>query len=185
MLDMRHRRKATCARPVHRLAWRSWSGDGIVKLGALIISFAVCFAVAALGAKLTTPSLPGWYAALNKPAWTPPSWLFGPVWTILFAMMAIAVWLVWMRVGLAGAPFAFALFAVQLALNAGWSLLFFGLRNPGAAFVEVVIFWIAIALTAIAFSEVAMVAGALLLPYLAWVSFAAVLNFAIWRLNVR
>ncbi len=156
-----------------------------MKAAALIVAFAVCFAVAALGAKFTTPSLPVWYASLHKPAWTPPSWLFAPVWTVMFAMMAISVWLVWVRVGFAGAPIAFGLFAVQLALNAGWSLLFFAQRDPGAAFVEVVILWIAIALTALAFSQVETLAAVLLVPYLAWVSFAAALNFAIWRLNAQ
>ncbi|HME81128.1 MAG TPA: TspO/MBR family protein [Candidatus Eremiobacteraceae bacterium] len=149
----------------------------------LIVALAACFGAAALGSIFTTPRLGDWYANIRKPAWTPPSWLFAPVWTLLFIMMAVSVWLVWLRAGFAGASWAFALFAVQLALNVLWSALFFGMRNPAAAFAEVIVFWLAIAATALAFSRIDALSALLLVPYLLWVAFAAILNFAIWRLN--
>ena len=117
---------------------------------------------------------------LVKPSWTPPDWVFGPVWSVLYLSMAVAAWLVW-RQGNAFTPMT--LFATQLALNAPWSWLFFGLHSPGAAFIDIVLLWAAIAATTIAFWHRLLVAGLLFVPYLAWVSFAAVLNFGIWRLN--
>ena len=114
---------------------------------------------------------------------TPPDWLFGPVWTVLYIMMAVAAWLVWRSGDRVRAQDALYLFAVQLALNLAWSLLFFGLRDPALALVEVVGFWIAIAATTRAFWPLDRRAGLLMLPYLAWVGFAALLNAAIWWLN--
>jgi tryptophan-rich sensory protein len=124
-----------------------------------------------------------WYRTLAKPSFTPPAWVFGPVWTALYLTMAIAVWQVWLRRGFAGAPGAMAAFAVQLLLNALWSLLFFGLRRPDLALADIALLWLALVATVLTFSRVSAPAGALLLPYLAWVSFASVLNFAIWQLN--
>jgi translocator protein len=147
---------------------------------ALIVLIVVCFAVAGLGGMATAPSIPNWYAGLAKPSWTPPSWLFGPVWSVLYLSMAVAAWLVW-RKGNALVPMI--LFTVQLAFNLAWSWLFFGLHSPGAAFVDIVLLWVAIAATLLAFWRQSPVAGMLFVPYLGWVSFAAVLNFAIWRLN--
>ncbi len=139
-----------------------------------------CFAAAAMGGLF----MPGeWYAALRKPAWNPPAWVFGPVWTALYTMMAVAAWLVWRRGGFAAQRRALALFLVQLALNAAWTPLFFGLRRPGLAFAEILLFWLALAATLLAFRPVSRGAAWLLAPYLAWVSFAAVLNFTLWRLN--
>lgn len=146
----------------------------------LVILIAVCFAVAGLGGLTTTPNIPNWYAGLAKPSWTPPGWLFGPVWSGLYLSMAVAAWLVW-RKGNAAVPMT--LFGVQLVFNAAWSWLFFGLHSPGMAFIDIVLRWAAIAATTLAFRRRSLVAGLLFLPYLAWVSFAAVLNFAIWRLN--
>ena len=140
----------------------------------------LCFAVAALGGLTTTPNIPNWYAGLAKPSWTPPSWVFGPVWSVLYLSMAVAAWLVW-RKGDALMPLI--LFAVQLALNAAWSWLFFGMHSPSAAFVDIVLLWVAIAATTAVFWRRSPVAGILFVPYLIWVSFATVLNFAIWRLN--
>lgn len=151
-----------------------------VGLGAFI---AACFAAAGIGSAFTTSEIPGWYAGLNKPSWNPPSWVFGPVWTTLYLMMAVAGWLVWRRLGLAGAAVPLTFFAVQLVLNATWSYLFFGLHRPGAAFGEIVLLWLAIVATLVSFWRVQPLAGALLAPYLAWVTFAAVLNFTIWRMN--
>ncbi len=149
----------------------------------LVVAIAVCFAIAWVGSRSSSAALPEWYGQLAKPSWTPPSWLFGPVWTVLYLSMAVAVWLVWRDRGLTGAPVAMALFVGQLVLNAAWSAIFFGLRMPGAAFVEIVALWLAILGTAWAFWRQVPAAGWLLVPYQAWVTFAAALNFAIWRLN--
>lgn len=123
-----------------------------------------------------------WYAALAKPRWTPPSWVFGPVWTLLYVLMGVAAWLVWDRHRNA-ARVALNLFVLQLIVNAAWSWLFFGLRSPALAFAGIVLLWALILATVIAFRRLRPPAAALLLPYLAWVTFAAALNFAIWRLN--
>ena len=140
----------------------------------------LCFAASAMGALF----MPGeWYAALNKPAWNPPGWIFGPVWTVLYAMMAVAAWLVWQRGGFAAQRRPLGLFLAQLALNALWTPLFFGLRQPGLAFAEIILLWLAILATLLAFRPVSRAAAWLLVPYLAWVSFAAVLNGTLWRLN--
>jgi tryptophan-rich sensory protein len=149
----------------------------------LFAAILICFAAAGLGGLVTTPQIPGWYADLAKPSWTPPDWIFGPVWTLLYLMMAVAAWLVWRQAGFREAKLPLALFAIQLGLNSLWSMLFFGLQNPGAAAVEIILLWAAILATLIAFWKRSPWAGGLLVPYLAWVSFAAVLNVAIWRLN--
>jgi translocator protein len=151
--------------------------------GMLAIFLIACFGAAALGGVATSRSIGAWYTALSRPSWTPPSWLFGPVWTALYAMMAVAGWLVWRRHGLSGAKAAMLLFAVQLALNAAWSWLFFGFRMPGAAFAEILLLWAAILATTVLFWRASVPAAILFIPYLLWVAFAAVLNFAIWRLN--
>ncbi len=140
----------------------------------------LCFAAAAIGSQFT----PGtWYEQLDKPPWTPPDGVFGPVWTVLYAMMGVSAWLVWKDAGFAGARGPLRLFGVQLVLNVGWSWVFFGLESPGAALIEIVVLWVAILATLVAFWRRQALAGALLLPYLLWVSFAAALNFEIWRLN--
>ena len=141
-----------------------------------------CLLAAGLGSLFTMVSLGSWYATLVKPSWNPPSWLFGPVWTVLYALMGVAGWLVWRRGGPAIRP-ALQWFAVQLVLNVGWSAVFFGLQMPGLAFAEILVLWLAIAATLMTSWRVSRAAGILLVPYLLWVSFAAVLNFAIWRLN--
>jgi benzodiazapine receptor len=128
--------------------------------------------------------MPGeWYAGLKKPAWNPPGWIFGPVWTMLYTMMAVAAWLVWRRGGFAAQRRPLTLFLLQLALNAAWSPLFFGLHHPGLAFIDLLLLWFALLGTIVAFWKARAFAGALLIPYLAWVTFAGALNFAIWRLN--
>jgi len=149
-------------------------------LRGLVGWLALCYGAAVLGG-LATPG--EWYESLSRPSWTPPNAVFGPVWTVLYGMMALAAWLVWKEKGFTGARVALTLFAVQLALNVGWSWIFFGLRSPGAAFAEIVLLWGAIALTMVAFWRIHRAAAILLAPYLAWVGFAAVLNFEIWRLN--
>ena len=147
---------------------------------ALVVLLILCFAVAGVGGLATAPSIPNWYAGLAKPSWTPPGWVFGPVWSVLYLSMAVAAWLVWRR-GDAVVPMM--LFGIQLVFNAAWSWLFFGLHSPGAAFIDIVLLWMAIAATTVVFWRRSTLAGILFVPYLIWVSFAAVLNFAIWRLN--
>ena len=152
----------------------------VLGLAAFVL---ICFAAAGLGGLVTTPRIPTWYADLAKPAWTPPDRVFGPVWTALYLTMAFSAWLVWRQAGFAGARLPLALFAIQLVLNSLWSVLFFGLQSPGAAAVEIILLWAAILATLLAFWKRSNLAGALLVPYLAWVSFAALLNVAIWRMN--
>jgi benzodiazapine receptor len=149
---------------------------------ALSLFYLLCFLAAGLGSLFTMASVGGWYTTLAKPAWSPPDWIFGPVWTVLYATMAVGGWLVWRRGGLASVP-ALRWFAVQLVLNVGWSVVFFGLRMPGLAVIEIVVLWLAIGATLMTSWRVSRPASILLVPYLLWVSFAAALNFAIWRLN--
>jgi benzodiazapine receptor len=151
---------------------RSWLG--------LFFWLILCFGVAAFGSQFTPDS---WYRQLAKPGFTPPDWVFGPVWTILYIMMALAAWLVWRDRGFGGARLALSLFVLQLMLNGLWSFIFFGLQRPGLAFGEIVLLWLAILMTLAMFWRLAPSAGLLLAPYWLWVSFAAVLNFALWRMN--
>jgi len=150
---------------------------------ALALFVALCLGVSGLGAWFTSGSVATWYPTIRKPAWNPPAWVFGPVWTVLYVMMATAAWLVWRKAGFSGAAGAMGLFAAQLALNAAWSPLFFGLRSPAAGLADIVALWIAVGVTLFAFWRVVPLAGALLVPYWLWVTFATALNFAIWRLN--
>jgi len=124
-----------------------------------------------------------WYEALAKPAWTPPDWVFAPVWTVLYVLMGVAAWLVWRRAGFSGACVALSLFIVQLALNALWSYLFFGAHRIDLAFFEILILWVVILIVAALFWRETRAAGLLMLPYLFWVGFAAGLNFALWQMN--
>ncbi|GAA2187117.1 TspO/MBR family protein [Micromonospora lupini] len=136
----------------------------------------VAAAIGGLGVQGTTDE----YASLRQPGWAPPSWLFGPVWTVLYALIAVAGWLVWRRVGFSPALWAWT---AQLVLNAIWTPLFFGAGQYGLAFAEIVLMWLAIGVTVALFSRVSRVATALLLPCWAWVTFAAALNLSIWQLN--
>jgi translocator protein len=145
----------------------------LVLVGLLVL----CLAVGGGAGFLTAQSVVTWFPTLVKPSFNPPAWLFAPVWTTLYVMMAVAAWLVWLRKG------SLVLFYVQLALNFAWSLLFFGLHSPALALVDIVALWIAILLTLLAFWKIDRRAGWLLVPYLAWVSFAGVLNASIWWLN--
>jgi tryptophan-rich sensory protein len=147
----------------------------------LVVFVSLCFGVSIFGGLVTAPAIRGWYAALAKPAWTPPGWVFGPVWTVLYPLMAVAGWTVW-REG--RSRIAVLLFLLQLALNAAWPWLFFSRRRPDWAFFDIVALTIAIAATIVAFYRVRRRAALLLVPYLAWVVFAGALNFAVWRLNL-
>jgi len=150
----------------------------------LIFSIVVCQIAGVLGSLFTYPSIPTWYATLKKPGFTPPSWLFAPVWTILFALMGISAYLVWNK-GLENKEVkrSLLIFSIQLVLNVLWSFLFFGLESPFYAFMEIILLWFAIALTILNFFKISRSAGLLLLPYIFWVSFAMILNFYIWKLN--
>jgi tryptophan-rich sensory protein/uncharacterized protein YbjT (DUF2867 family) len=144
---------------------------------------AMCLAAAGIGGAITARSVNDWYQTLAKPSWMPPDWLFGPVWMALYVLMAVAAWVVWRRGGATAARLPLGLFGLQLALNVGWSAIFFGLRLPGVAFAEILLLWLAIAATAVAFWRRSKLAAWLLAPYLAWTTFAAVLNASIWSLN--
>jgi tryptophan-rich sensory protein len=150
---------------------------------ALAVSLLLCLAAAGVSSRFTTPQIKGWYAALRKPSWTPPNWLFGPVWLMLYLGMAVSAWLIWREQGLSGAAFPLLMFAVQLVLNMAWSGLFFRLHHPGAAFVEIMLLWLAIAVTILMFWPINALAGWLMVPYVLWVTFASALNFRIWRMN--
>jgi tryptophan-rich sensory protein len=147
---------------------------------ALLGFIAACFLAAFTG----TFFRPGdWYERLAKPSWRPPNRLFAPVWTILYLMIAVSGWLVWREAGFAGAALPLAVYGLQLVLNAAWTPIFFGLHRPDLAFLNIVLVWLSIVATMLLFYPINAVAALLLLPYLAWVAFAAALNFAIWRLN--
>lgn len=154
------------------------------KILKLVIAILICQLAGVIGSIATFPSIPTWYAALNKPAFNPPNWIFGPVWTTLFTLMGIAAYLIW-QVGYQYPKVkqALKIFALQLILNSFWSILFFGLQNPLAALIEILVLWATILTTIILFRRLSKVAGWLLIPYLLWVSFAAVLNLAIVVLN--
>ncbi len=161
----------------------TWRPTVLRQMMFLIAFIAVCFASAGLGAAATSTSVGGWYQTLTKPSWNPPAWLFGPVWTALYLMMAVAAWLVWRGHGTRAARPALMWFGIQLALNVLWSFLFFGMQRPGLAFAEIVALWISIVATCLAFQAKSRTAALMLVPYLAWTSFAVTLNFAIWRMN--
>ena len=147
-------------------------------------SVGVCFLAAGIGSLFTTSAIDTWYTTLQKPFFSPPNWIFGPVWTLLYLLMGISLYMVWVaktegRLRRQGITF----FLIQLVLNAFWSMLFFGLKSPEAAFIEIIILWFAILLTIKYFLQISKPAGRLLLPYIVWVSFAIVLNLSIAILN--
>jgi len=150
---------------------------------AFIAFLAPCLAVSAIGGGVTATSVGTWYQSLAKPPFNPPDWIFAPVWTVLFFMMAIAGWRVWRRDGLRKTRSALMLFACQLMLNLAWSILFFGFRLIGAALVEILVLLLAILATTVMFWQRDRVAGMLFVPYAGWVAFATALNAALWQLN--
>jgi len=155
---------------------RDWLKLGIAVIGSELAGI--------IGAVFTTSAIPTWYATLVRPDFSPPNWIFGPVWTTLYALMGVAAFLVWKR-GLDRKDVRVALgtFVGQLILNTLWSIIFFGLQNPGAAFIEIMALWIMIVATIVTFSKISKTAAWLLVPYILWVSFAAYLNYSIWMLN--
>jgi benzodiazapine receptor len=157
----------------------------MITISKLITSIVICQLAGVIGSLFTRPAIPTWYATLEKPSFTPPNGVFSPAWITLFVLMGIAAFLVWNK-GLSDqrVKIALSIFAVQLILNVLWSVMFFGLRSPLAGLIDIVILWIAISLTILYFFKVSNMAGILLIPYILWVSFAAGLNFSIWRLNI-
>lgn len=153
------------------------------QVSGAVVFLIICFAAVAIGGIVSGPATDGWYDTLVKPSWQPPAWVFGPVWTVLYLLMAIAAWLVWRPAGARSAAAPLSLFAIQLVLNVAWSWIFFYLQWPGWAVLELVVLWLAIAATTLAFYRRSKLAAALMLPYIGWVTFAGVLNFTIWRLN--
>ena len=150
----------------------------------LIISIIICLAAGFIGTIFTNPSIPTWYESLKKPSFNPPAWLFSPVWTALFIIMGISLFLVWQKgLNYNGVKIALIVFGIQLILNILWSILFFGLRSPLTAFIEIIILWILILMTILIFYPISKTAALLLLPYILWVSFASILNFSLWQLN--
>lgn len=150
----------------------------------LIISILIPLAIGAVSGFFTTAEIPGWYQTINKPTWNPPSWIFGPVWTTLYVMMGIALFLIWKSdVSQTAKKTAIILFAAQLGLNFFWSFIFFNQHQPGWALVEIIVMWVSILLTIFAFAAVSKTGAWLLIPYISWVSFATILNYTIWQLN--
>jgi tryptophan-rich sensory protein len=156
-----------------------------IEIVKLLLAIIICQAAGFAGSVFTTPSIATWYVTLQKPSFAPPNWIFAPVWITLFTLMGISLYLVWSK-GLEKkkVKIAISIFAAQLVLNIIWSILFFGLHSPAYAFAEIIILWIAIALTIFKFSKISRNATLVLLPYIIWVSIAAYLNYSIWILNV-
>jgi len=150
----------------------------------ITIAVVVCLLAGFIGSIFTTPSIPTWYASLNKPSFNPPNWLFGHVWTTLYILMGISAYLVWEKsYRYRSYRPALNIFWTQLILNVIWSIIFFGLKSPLFAFIEIVILWIAILFTILKFNRISKTAAYLLIPYILWVTFASVLNFYILILN--
>ena len=157
-------------------------GTGKDLLG-LALFVGICLGIGGLGGAVTASSVTEWYPTLNKPSFNPPNWVFGPVWTALYVMMGVAAWRVWRAADRDTARAPLAVFALQLAVNLGWSVAFFGFRDPGLAVAVIVALDLLVLGTALMFRRVDRVAEWLLVPYLAWIAFATILNIAIWRLN--
>lgn len=159
----------------------NFKGIDVIKL---IVSIAICQFAGIIGSLFTTPAIASWYASLKKPSITPPNWVFSPVWITLFLLMGIALFLVW-RKGLQekGVKIAVLIFVIQLIFNVLWSVAFFGFKSPIAGFIIILILWAAIIMTILSFFKLSKFAGILLVPYILWVSFAAVLNFLLFWLN--
>ncbi len=150
----------------------------------LFASIIICQLAGIVGSFFTVPAIPGWYAELTKPALNPPTWVFGPAWTMLYILMGVALFLIWQK-GLREKRIktALAVFAVQLLLNTLWSVVFFGLQSPGWALLNIAVLWAAILWTIVVFYKISKPASYLLVPYILWVSFALYLNYSIWVLN--
>ncbi len=150
----------------------------------LFISIFICMAVGGISGYLTASEIPGWYMSLNKPGFNPPNWIFAPVWTTLYILMGISFWLIWKSSAEEAVKNrAMLFFIIQLVLNFFWSIIFFSFHQLGFAMAEIVLLWIFILFSIISFYPISKAASYLLIPYICWVSFASILNFAVWRLN--
>ncbi|MCX8015779.1 MAG: tryptophan-rich sensory protein [Patescibacteria group bacterium] len=149
----------------------------------LFISFLLVFLTTSIGSYFTTPNIVSWYQYLKKPSFAPPNWLFGPAWILFYFLMAVAAFLVWRERENKNIKSALSIYLIHLIFNALWSIIFFGLKNFGFAFFEIVILWILILLTIIKFYKIKPLAAFLLIPYILWVTFASILNLAVWMLN--
>ncbi len=156
----------------------------LINIVGLLVFLTLPFAAAFIGGLATASSVDSWYADLAKPDWTPSGRFIGAVWSVLYPAMGIAAWVVWLRRERASVRVPLLIWAIHLPFNALWSILFFGLQSPGLAFFELILLWLLIALTTVAFYTRSVPAGALMTPYLLWVAFAGVLNFSIWRMNL-
>ena len=151
----------------------------------LVASIILCQLAGLIGSIFTTPAIPTWYESLKKPFFSPPNWIFGPVWVSLYLLMGISLFLIWQRrENNPQAKKGLILFFIQLILNAFWSVAFFGLRSPLLGLIDIVLLWIAILLTIKSFFGISKTAALLILPYILWVSFAVLLNFSLWILNL-
>ncbi len=149
----------------------------------LILCIVVCLLVGGISGGLTASAIPTWYPTLQKPSWNPPNWLFGPVWTLLYILMGIAAARLWDSPSSPTKTMALTLFGVQLFLNFMWSILFFNYHVLGIAFAEIILFWGLLLVSIITFAKIDKTSAWLFVPYISWVSFASILNFAIWQLN--
>lgn len=152
-------------------------------VAALAVSTGTCLLVGVSGSLVTATSVREWYPHIQKPWWTPPGAVFGPVWTMLYLLMGVSAWLIWRAPVGSARRTALLIFLTHLVFNGAWSFLFFGLRSPGWAALEIVLLWGSIVATMLVFARISRLAAGLLLPYLLWVSYAAALNIAIWNLN--
>ncbi|MDD2785715.1 MAG: tryptophan-rich sensory protein [Patescibacteria group bacterium] len=153
-------------------------------LAKLISTILICELAGVIGAVFTTSSIGGWYSGLIKPDFSPPNWIFGPVWTTLYFLMGVAAYLIWNKgLNRKSVKIALSFFIAQLILNIFWSIIFFGLHSPGGAMIEIVFLWLTILATIITFYKIFRPAAWLLVPYILWVSFAGYLNYSIWILN--
>lgn len=148
-----------------------------------VVSILMCQAAGTIGSLFTSSSIPTWYATLNKPAFNPPNWIFAPVWIFLYILMGISFYLIWIKSDVPNFGFLLSVFLFQLVLNVFWTIIFFGLKSPLYAFIEIIILWIMILICIISFYPVSKAASILLIPYILWVSLASILNFSLWRLN--
>lgn len=164
--------QTTNPRPNHR-----------TRVFALIAFMVLCLIISAFGGAVTATSVNDWYATLNKPFFNPPNWLFAPVWTVIYFMIAFSGWRVWLTNGFAHTKVAFGIYGAQLALNLAWSFLFFGAQSPLLGLIDIIALLILIVINTIVFLRLDRLAGLLLLPYVVWVGFATLLNAAIWHLN--
>lgn len=156
-----------------------------INIKKLLISIALPFLAGAIGSYFTAPSIPTWYASLNKPTFNPPNWLFGPVWTLLYILMGISFYLIWNKQTKKDRPQAYKYYFAQLILNSIWSIVFFGIKRLDLALIVIVVLWFLILKTIIAFRQMNKTSSNLLIPYILWVSFATLLNFSLYILNLK